>query len=201
VRELGIVMLKPPIIIIKVLEPGVLGKVQRRRPTHDEIGIRADLAQFYAMKAVLERTLGHPVYLKLKDYAPLKEWRKATIRLLDAVELAINSTVEIADQEWRDDIAAAIRLGRDLIKGSNTSSALFAVLSATLTEIVFLQIGFMPSRPRPGKTAPLTADFWTLNRYRSVQYVQTAAQRQALDVVRGAAATPPGGVPDGVRVR
>jgi hypothetical protein len=155
---------------------------QRRRPTYEEIGIRADSQQFAFMKRFLEVTLGHPVYLKLKDGAPLKEWQKATIRLLKAVELAINSTVEIADQEWRDDIAAAICLGRDLIRGSDTSSALFAVLSATLTQIVFLQIGLMPSRSHE-TTTPLTAAFWTLNRHRSVQYVQTAVQRQALDAM------------------
>lgn len=174
---------KPPTIRVEVAELGAMRKARKRRPTHDEIGIHYDSSQFYAMKAFLERILGHPVYFKLKDYASLKEWKKATIRLLDAVELAINSTVKIADQEWRDDIADAIRLGRDLIRGSDTSSALFAVLSAALTQIVFLQIGLMPSRPFHGKTAPLTADFWTLNRHRSVQYVQTAAQRQALDAM------------------
>jgi hypothetical protein len=174
---------KPPIIRIKIVEPDTFGKARKRRPTHDEIGIHFDSTQFYAMKAFLERTLGHPIYLKLKDYAPLKEWQKAIIRLLDAMELAINSTVEVADQEWRDDIAEAIQLGRDLIKGSEKIGNLFAVLSATLTQVVFLQIGLMPSRPFHGKTVPLTADFWTLNRHRSVQYVQTAAQRQALDAM------------------
>ena len=98
--------------------------------------------------------------------------------------MAITSTVAVADQEWREDIGAAIRRGQEAIKGSATISELFAALSATLTRIVFIQIGLMPSRYAYAKTAPLTAEFWTLNEYRSVQYVQTAAQRQALDASR-----------------
>jgi hypothetical protein len=44
-----------------------------------------------------------------------------------------------------------------------------------------MQIGQMPSRSVRAKTAPLTAEFWTLDSFRSVQYVQTITQRQALD--------------------
>jgi hypothetical protein len=186
---------KPATIRIRYVAPGDPVPTRKRRPTYEEIGLHADMSQFYAMKAVLEEALGHPVYLKLKETGTMTDWRKATIRLLDAVALAIDSTVLVADQEWREDITAAIRDGQEAIKRSDTISQLFAALSSALTRIVFMQIGLMPSlsnygktlphcgaafTPR-GKTAPLTADFWTLNTYRSVQYVQTAAQRQALE--------------------
>jgi hypothetical protein len=139
------------------------------------------MSQFYAMKAVLEEAFGHLVYLKLKETTAMRDWRKETIRLLDALALAINSTVAIADQEWRDDIVDAISHGKKTIKGSSTISDLFAALSAALTRIVFMQIGQMPSRRRRARTVPLKAEFWTFNSYRSVQYVQTTTQRQALN--------------------
>ena len=166
---------------------------RKRRPTYEEIGLRADMNQFYGMKAVLEQVLGHPVYLRLKETATMTDWRKQTDRLLDAIALAITSTVVVAYQEWRGDIAAAIRRGQEAINRSDTISELFAALSVALTRIVFIQIGRMPSQyvfdraqfgRRLRRTAPLTAEFWTLNQYRSVQYVQTAAQRQALDASR-----------------
>jgi hypothetical protein len=142
------------------------------------------MSQFYSLKAVLEEVLGRRVYLTLKETATMKDWRKATTRLLKAVEFALTCTVSVFDQEWRDDIAAAISHGQDTIKSSTTISDLFAALSATLTRIVFLQIGFMPSRRNYADTVPLTADFWTLNQYRNVQYVQTASQKAALDNLR-----------------
>jgi hypothetical protein len=97
-----------------------------------------------------------------------------------AIELAINSTVVITDAAWRDDIAAVIRLGQESIKCSETIADLFSTLSATLSRIVFMQIGQMPRYTMQSKRVPLTPEWWKLNTYRSVQYVQNDAQKQAL---------------------
>jgi hypothetical protein len=175
---------------VRFVAPGDPVARRKRRLTYEEIGLRADTSQFYAMKAVLEQVLGRPVYLRLKETVTMTVWRKQTVRLLDAIALAITSTVVVADQEWREDIAAAICRGKEAIKRSDTIAELFAALSAALTRIVFIQIGRMPSHASTAsllsyaKTAPLTAEFWTLNAHRSVQYVQTAAQRQALEESR-----------------
>ena len=177
--------MRPPIIKITAVAPGDPRTKRKRRPTEAEIGLRYDMSQFYAMKATLEALFGHPVYMKLKETASIADWRKATTRLLDAIALAIESTITIADDEWRKDIAAEIAHGKALIKISDTASGLFASLSATLTRIVFLQVGIIPSRTALLKTAPLKADLVELNNYRTVQYVQTAAQRQALAKARG----------------
>lgn len=171
-------------IKIRFVPPGDPVVKRKRRATPAEIGLRADMAQFYAMKSILEEVLGYPVYLKLKEAATIRDWREATIRLLNGVALAINSTVTIADQDWREEIADTITRGKKAVKGSDTISDLFATLSAVLTRIVFIQIGHIPSRLSRKKARPLTAKCWNLNSYRSVQYVQTASQRQALDSLR-----------------
>jgi hypothetical protein len=175
---------EPPVTRIRFVSTGDMAAKPKKRPTYAEIGLRADMSQFYGMKAVLEELFGHPVYLRLKETAIMKEWRAETVRLLSAVAYAINSTVAIADQEWRQDISDIIRRGQERIRGSDTISDLFSELCATLTRIVFMQIGMMPSRTAHMKTVPLTSQFWTFRAHRSVQYVQTATQRETLDQSR-----------------
>jgi hypothetical protein len=46
-----------------------------------------------------------------------------------------------------------------------------------LTRIVFLQIGLVPSHRGHAGTVPLTASYWMLTGYRTVQYIQTDTQR------------------------
>ncbi len=166
---------------ITVAKPGDVQKNRLKRPPREEIGLRYDMSQFYSLKAVLEEVLGHPVYLKLKETGTIADWRKATTRLLDAILLSITSTVLVADQNWREEIASLVLHGKETIRSCERAGDLFAALSAILTRLVFLLIGSVPSRHRCRKTVPLTADFWTLNQYRSVQYVQTAEQKQALE--------------------
>ena len=141
------------------------------------------MGQFYAMKATLKPVWTTRLY-ELKESAGIADWRKAIIRLLDAIALAIESTITIADDGWREDIAAEIAHGKGLIEMNDTTSDLFASLSATLSRIVFLQIGLMPTRTALSKTVPLKADWWRLDKYRTAQYVQSTVQRRALDEAR-----------------
>jgi len=133
------------------------------------------MAQFYPMKAVLEQLFGRRCYKKLKETGTLKDWKAESNRLLRAIEVAIYTTVEIADPEWRPDIKSELDSGRRHIDGAETITSLFANLSATLTRLVFLQLGCFPSRCT-AEVVPVVATNWRLNSLRSVQYVQTAAQ-------------------------
>jgi hypothetical protein len=171
---------KPPIITVTFVKPGDVVAKPRRPPTRAEIGLRYDMSQFYSMKSVLEEALGHPAYVKLKETGTMTDWRAETSRLLAAIELAIKSTVVHTDAAWRADVAAVISLGQQGIKSSETISDLFSALSASLSRIVFMQIGHMPKHTLLAKRAPLTPEWWTLNTYRSVQYVQNDAQKLAL---------------------
>lgn len=74
------------------------------------------------------------------------------------------------------------------MKGARTAADLFAGLTSTLTEIAFTQIGFMPTRSRRDEMVPLKKEFWEMNNFRTVQYVQTAEQREALEEYRAALA-------------
>lgn len=139
--------------------------------------IRADLHQYYPMKAIFEEILGKASFMKVKDYGPLTSWKAETVRLLKAVALSINATVEIADEEWKEEINAEIEHGILRTESSSEIDELFSGLAATLAKVVFLQIGFVPRGRRSVERVALTPRNWKLNPVRSVQYVQNEQQR------------------------
>jgi hypothetical protein len=152
--------------------------------------LRYDMSQFYSLKAVLEELLGHRVYLRLKETGTLRDWQDVLQKLLRAIELAITSSVEIADDDWFADIDSALELGRTQIAESKTVADLFASLSATLARLVFLQIGFFPLGRQQKETIPLTKGWWTLTSVRTVQYVQNNKQRHTAQGLRKKRITP-----------
>jgi hypothetical protein len=163
---------------VTFVESGQIGK--SKRPSSQETGIRYDMSQFYSMKDVMEQLFGKRAYLCLKETASLKDWKDSTIKLLNAILLATESSIAVADDDWRNEIADAVKRGVTLISSANHISDLFSSLAATLTRIVFVQIGCMPDYRFERKTVPLRKEWWTLSRFRSVQYVQGEAQKAAL---------------------
>ncbi len=142
--------------------------------------IRYDISQFYPMKAVLERLFGKRCYRKLKETATLKDWKVEIQRLLRGIEVALDATVDVADNEWRVEMKQTLRRGRSLVSGAESITDLFAHLSATLVNLVFLQIGHLPVRASV-EIVPLSPKYWQLNAYRSVQYVQSKSQAENLE--------------------
>ena len=146
--------------------------------------LRYDMSQFYPLKAVLEELLGHRVYLRLKETATLRDWKETIQKLLRAIKVAIQSTVDIADDDWFADVDGILELGKTEIAQSKTATELFASLSATLSRMVFLQIGFLPLGRQQIETIPLTKEWWTLRSVRTVQFVQNSKQRDTARMLR-----------------
>ncbi len=136
--------------------------------------IRFDMAQFAQLKAVIEHTLGTRAYHRIKDAGPLQEWKKQLTRLLLAMQLSVEDTIQVVDDDWREEIKAVFEDGQQLLKESENISELFSRCSATLSKLVFLQIGFIPYRTT---TVELRKGKWNLAHHRSVLYVQTGGQR------------------------
>ena len=143
-----------------------------RRPMND---IRHDMSQFYPMKATLEQLFGHRCYMKLKESADLNDWKHEIKRLLRAIKVAVDTTVQIADQEWRSEVSDIVQLGQNHVDNAKSISDLFAHLSSTLTRLVFLQLGHIPNHQR-AEVVPFIAKNWQLDGFRSVQYVQSSEQ-------------------------
>ncbi len=141
-------------------------------------GVRADLAQFYSFKHVIEEVLGNPEFLKIKDIGGFPALKRCVLRLMQAVEVSIVATVTVADDEWFREVEAVVAHGRETLGLCKSADELFATLSATLTRLCFLQIGLVPNRRMADKTIPLKAENWKLTAHRSVQYVQSRNQKR-----------------------
>jgi hypothetical protein len=139
--------------------------------------IRADLSQYYATKVMFERILGRGAFLRVKDYGPLSSWRANYIRLLQAIGVAVDATVEVADVEWKQEVKSLLARGVERLTSAMSIDELHAAAAATLGELALLQLGFIPRGHYRLETVPLTARNWKLNPVRTVQYVQSAKQR------------------------
>jgi hypothetical protein len=138
--------------------------------------IRFDLQQYYSMKVLFERILGKNSFMRVKDYGSLQTWKAESIKLLKAINFAIESTVEIADDDWRSEVRRLLEIGQSLCKSSQSIDDLFSILASTLGKLAFLQIGFFPDWHSKYKNIPLLTSRWKLDQVRSVQYVQSKKQ-------------------------
>ena len=138
-----------------------------------------DMSHMYALKSAIEDLLGNQAWLELKETTSLATWRRYVLKLFDAIELSIHSTIHIHDVEWLEDIKGNLTHGRDLTQVAKNIDDLVAALSATLLRQVFLQLGSFPSR-KTVKSVPLRSEHWRFNGFRSVQIVQSPQQKEDL---------------------
>lgn len=140
--------------------------------------IRADLSQYYAAKALFEKILGRAAFMRVKDYGPLSAWRENYTKLLRAVGVAAEATVQVADVEWKHEVSELLAHGIKRLTTAKSIDELHAAAAATLGELAFLQLGFVPRGHYRVANVPLTGRNWKMNPVRTVQYVQSAGQRR-----------------------
>ncbi len=141
---------------------------------------RADTYTYMtSVKFAIESVLGKKAWYELKETESVKPWRKWGLKLITAYELALGSTVTVADEEWREDVAENLRSAKERLPKSETIEDVVACLCATLIRQSFLQIGFLPRYQ--GRDGPvLKSENWKLDVYRSVQYVQSEEQKASV---------------------
>lgn len=133
----------------------------------------------YPLKALVEKLFGNRAWLEIKHATNLPRWKKYTKRILSAIETSAKATIEIADNEWFEELSELIQHGKQRIKTAKNTEQLFANLSASLAEISFFQIGHIPNHSRLKQTTLRHPGNWKLDSFRSVQYVQSTKQAEA----------------------
>jgi hypothetical protein len=166
-----------PDIKVKFVSPDNVRRPKRERLTPEQAGVQARLEHLYPVKALVEKLFGCAAFMRIKMGGSMSDWRGAGLKLLDAIDLSVKSTVEIADGDWFKEVAEAIAHGKEGVRDAETIDALQSRLVATLAQLVFIQLGNFPRHPLH-KTTPLTAEWWTLKGYRTVQYVQSPHQKE-----------------------
>jgi hypothetical protein len=141
--------------------------------------LRHDMSHLYALKSAIEDALGNRAWLDLKETTSTTTWKRYVVKLLNAIELSIETTVQIRDEEWMDEIRSNLEHGRELARIAKTPEDAIAALSGTLLRQVFLQLGRAPSR-KTTASVPLKPEKWDFSGFRSVQYVQSPQQKEDL---------------------
>ena len=85
--------------------------------------------------------------------------------------------MEVADVEWKEEVKSLLTHGVERIATATSIDELHAAVAATLGELAFLQLGFIPRGHHRVDTVPLAIRNWRMNPVRTVQYVQSAEQR------------------------
>jgi len=138
-----------------------------------------DTSHRIAIKGAIEEVLGKDAWYELKETTALAPWRKNVLKVLKAIRLSLAASVHVRDQGWSEEVECNLLRGEEGVKASTDIDELLSCFEATLVRLVFLQIGFAPNfKGHPG--LPLRKENWSLDTYRSVQYVQAAEQLEAL---------------------
>ncbi|MGB9150557.1 MAG: hypothetical protein WCB36_09960 [Burkholderiales bacterium] len=141
--------------------------------------LQYDISQNYALKSTIEQLFGKQAWLDLKETTSLTIWRAYVVKIFNAIEISIHESVAIRDDAWINEISENLERGRNLAKLAKDIETLVSILAAVLLRQVFLQIGQCPSRIS-GKKVTLSRENWRLNESRSVQYVQSPIQIEAV---------------------
>jgi hypothetical protein len=141
--------------------------------------LQADTSHYYVLKAAIEQLLGNQAWLELKECTSVPTWRRYVLTLFAAVRISIEQSIEIRDEAWVAEVHENLDRGAMAAKSAKDIDGLLSALSATLLRQVFLQIGTLPNRSTSRKVT-LAREYWTLNGHRSVQYIQTQTQIEAV---------------------
>jgi hypothetical protein len=135
--------------------------------------------KYTLLKSVIENVLGSDAWYALKESNHLPTWKKQLIKVIDAIHVSIQASIEVYDQDWIEEINQVVETGIKEIKMSEDIEESISSLAATFINISFIQVGLMPRRKGKSKVS-LRKENWELNIYRSVIYIQSFQQKEEL---------------------
>lgn len=140
--------------------------------------MRYNMEDGFGLKNLFENIFGRKAWCELKHSTDIILWKKYCTRLLSAIEVSAKATVQIADEDWFEQLSMEAEHGKKMLQLSEDFEQLFANLAASLGTISFLQLGLIPYRLTHESVTLRHPINWKLDQYRSVQYVQNSEQRQ-----------------------
>lgn|GEM_PF-3315499 len=136
--------------------------------------------KFLTFKGVMEDIFGSDAWYALKESNDIPTWRKYCLNALKLLGLAIEDTVTICDASWKEQVKDILNPAIDSLGDAKEIDEMISVVAACTLQLSFLQIGLMPRRKGNRSKVSLRKGSWKLDTFRSVQYVQTDAQREQL---------------------
>lgn len=141
----------------------------------EHMPLRHDISHNCELKAVIEQLFGKEAWLDLKECTHLPTWRTYVIKIINALDISIQESIEIRDEEWIRQINENLERGKKSAKSAKCFEELLSGFTATLLRQIFIHIGLLPQRATSTKVT-LSRENWRLNTQRSVQYIQSKPQ-------------------------
>jgi len=149
---------------------------QFRRYVKKGRALKYNLESAYGLKSLVEDLFGKKAWVEVKHATDVKTWKKYSLKIISAIELAAKSTVEISDNEWFQELNSIVEHGKGRINRSKSTEEIFASLSASVASISFFQLGRLPNNSCRQQVTLRHKGNWKFNEFRSVQYVQNKEQ-------------------------
>jgi hypothetical protein len=141
--------------------------------------LKHDTSHLSMLKHAIEELFGSEAWYDLKETTSEATWRKYLLKLLKALRISVHESIDVRDKAWIEAVDENLRRGEAAVQSSKDIDDLLSSFTATLLRQVFLQIGMLPTR-RDVQKVSLSKENWKLNNHRSVQYVQSKVQIEAL---------------------
>ena len=85
-----------------------------------------DMSHMYALKSAIEDLLGNRAWLELKESTSTTTWRRYGLKLVNAIELSIGTTIKIKDEDWSAEVHSNLEHGRE--QGKQERAFLFPMV-------------------------------------------------------------------------
>ncbi len=99
-----------------------------------------EYTKYLVLKSAIEELFGNEAWYALKESNHIPTWRKYGVKTLQAVSVAIEATVDVFDDQWRQEIDNQLGDGIEKIKKGNDIDEIVATLAGTLIRVTFTQI-------------------------------------------------------------
>lgn len=132
------------------------------------------------IKSEIECAFGSEAWYALKETTSVKTWKTHFVKVLFSYKVAAKVTIQVADDDWRREFEANIDDAVRKIRQARDFDVALDLFCAALVRQGYLQLGLAPKRKASRRKTRLIASDWTLDNYRTVQYVQTEEQRHNL---------------------
>lgn len=139
-----------------------------------------EYTKFLAFKGVVEDLFGSDAWYALKESNHIPTWRGYCSKVLKSLDLAIEDTVSVCDESWKAQVKRILWHGIGSLGKAKEIDEMIGIVAASVLEVSFLQLGLMPRRKGSDSKVSLRKGAWKLDAFRSVQYVQSEAQKEQL---------------------
>lgn len=134
--------------------------------------------KYRSFKRIMEDLFGKDAWYALKESNHIPTWRKWCTKALNAIHNSISETVKVSDDEWQEQVNFIIDSGLDCLKEADEVDELISILAATILELSFHQVGFIPRRRGSEHARAFRKGSCDLSGFRSVIYVQNNEQKE-----------------------